>query len=106
MRIWLALIIAPLLALSDLTISFASVGFACASQSVLSIHLVHFLFLAAALACTYGAMQAWPAPDRAATESIAQTRFLVAIATASAALSAVAIAAMWLPAWMIPSCLS
>ena len=50
MRIWLALIVSPLLALTDQTVAFAMVGWACAHQSVALLHASHALFLAATTA--------------------------------------------------------
>jgi hypothetical protein len=104
MRIWLALIVAPLLALTDLTVSYASVGFACAHQAPLSVHFVHLAFLAGAAACTFGALRAWR-QDASPNEATAQTHFLAGVAMAAAALSTVTIAAMWMPTWVVSSCL-
>ncbi len=108
MRIWVALLVAPLLALTDQSVAFAVVGWACAHQSAYAIHVVHLLFLALTAACALFAAGQWRAAGRADAngESAARARFLFPLATASAALSALAIGAMWLPAWLIGSCLS
>ena len=107
MRIWIALLVAPLLALTDQSVAFAVVGWACAHQSAYAIHGVHLLFLALTAACAVFAGWQWRAAARADTdgEAVGRARFLVSLATASAALSALAIAAMWLPTWLIASCL-
>jgi hypothetical protein len=104
MRIWIALLIAPLLALTDLTVAYATVHWACAHQAQFVVHLVHVLFLAATAASTFAVWSVWRAAP--AVEGSAQTHFLAGVATASAALSTAAIAAMWMPTWMIASCLS
>ena len=46
MRTWVALIVAPLLALTDQTVAFALVHWACAQQSIWVVHLSHIVFLA------------------------------------------------------------
>ena len=108
MRIWVALLVAPLLALTDQSVAFAVVGWACAHQSAYAIHVVHLLFLLLTAACAVFAAWQWRAAARADAdgESVARARFLVPLATASAVFSVLAIAAMWLPTWLIASCLS
>ncbi len=108
MRIWIALFVAPVLALIDLAVAFATVGWACAHQAWFSVHGVHLLFLIATAASAIAAANVWRA--RATTtpdvQVSAQVHFLAGIATASATLSTAAIAAMWIPTWMITPCLS
>jgi hypothetical protein len=50
--------------------------------------------------------QSWraTAPTRRKNDSLPQIHFLAGLAVASAALSTLTIAAMWIPAWMISSC--
>jgi hypothetical protein len=104
---------APLLALTDQSIAFALVGWSCAHQTTMLIHLAHAAFLLAAAACTWGAFRAWQAPAVAAgavangaAAGASQRRFLAAIAIAAALLSTAAIAAMWLPTWLIAACIA
>lgn len=106
MRIWFALIIAPLLALTDQSISFAAVGWACGHQSPFAVHAVHLLFLVITAGATVAAWQAWRASLRAKSENeiIARRYFLSGLALASGVLSTLAIIAMWIPAWVIPPC--
>ena len=59
MRIWIALIVAPLLALTDQTVAFALVHWACAHQSTWVVHLSHVVFLALAAAAAVGAWLRW-----------------------------------------------
>jgi hypothetical protein len=109
MRIWLALIVAPLFALADQTVALALVGPGCAAQSTAMLHASHALFLALAIAATIAAWRSWLATAAAPAEGgdgIVQRHFLAGVATTVAALSAAAIAAMWLPTWLISPCLA
>jgi hypothetical protein len=109
MRIWIALLVAPALALTDQSIAYAVVGWACAHQSAYAVHLVHLLFFVTTSAC---AVMAWRDRPRAAgananaIDDLSERDFLVPLAIASAALSALAVAAMWIPTWLIASCIA
>ena len=109
MRIWFALIVAPLLALSDQSVAYALVGWACAHQTTLPLHGSHTLFLAITTGAAIAAWRAWretavvPASEG---DAIAQRHFLAGIAMTVAALSAAAIVAMWIATWMISSCIA
>jgi hypothetical protein len=108
MRIWFALLAAPVLALADQSIAFAMTGWACAHQQTLAMHGVHVLFLAATVAGTLAARGLWRATLRVKTgdETLARRHFLAGLATASGALSALVIAAMWIPNWVLSPCLA
>jgi hypothetical protein len=109
MRIWIALIVAPLLALADQAVAFSMVGWACAHQTPALLHASHALFLALATATAVIACVQWRGPGNAAAsanDAARQLRFLAGIATTVASLSALAIAAMWIPTWMISPCVA
>jgi hypothetical protein len=109
MRIWFALIIAPVLALTDQSVAFALVGWACDHQSTLPLHVSHTLFLTAATLAAVAAWQNWRETAAATAgegAAIAQRHFLAGVAMAVAALSAAAIVAMWIATWMISSCVA
>jgi hypothetical protein len=109
MTIWLGLIIAPLFALADQTVAFALVGPACARQSIALLHVSHAIFLALAIVAAVAARRRWRATTavRAGNgERPVQLHFLAGVATAVAALSAAAIAAMWLAPWLISPCVA
>ena len=108
MRIWFALIVAPLLALADQSIAFAMVAWSCAHQTTTAMHVVHLSFLAATVASTAAAWQCWreTRPQGSVLHSPVQIHFLAGVATAAAALSALTIIAMWSAAWIIASCVS
>jgi hypothetical protein len=106
MRIWPALLLAPTLALADQVVAFAAVGWTCAHARPIVLHAIHALFLVATAATLAPAWQAWGA-SRGRADAAAQRRhFLAALAIASAALSALVIAAMWLTTWFIPPCVA
>ena len=109
MWIWLALLVAPLLALADQTVAFALVGPGCASQSTVLLHASHALFLALAIVAMVAAWRMWlKTAAVAATDGggALQRHFLAGIATTVAALSAAAIVVMWIPTWLISPCIA
>jgi hypothetical protein len=108
MRIWVALVVAPLLALADQAVTFALVHWACAHQSTWIVHLSHAAFLAIATAAAAGAWLRWreTAISADAGAATVQFHFLAGVAMMIAVLSAVAIVAMWIPTWMISSCIA
>jgi hypothetical protein len=106
MRIWLALLIAPVLMLADQSVAFAATGWACAHQNGIAMHAIHFLFLAAATVSALAAAGQWrstanPAPGDSAA---VRRHFVAGLATASASFSALVIAAMWYPNWLLSPC--
>ena len=107
MRTWVALIVAPLLALTDQTVAFALVHWACAQQSIWVVHLSHVVFLAITAAAAVGAWLRWreTAVSADTGEAIVQFHFLAGVAMMVAVLSTLAIVAMWIPTWMISSCI-
>jgi hypothetical protein len=108
MRIWFALIVAPLLALTDQTVAFALVHWACAHQSAWVVHLSHGIFLVLAVVAAAAAWLEWrqTAVAPGTRDATVQVHFLAGVAMMVATLSAVAIVAMWIPTWMISSCIA
>jgi hypothetical protein len=106
MRIWFALLAAPILALADQVVAYATVGWACAHEHVVAVHAVHALFLAAVIAGSVPAWQLWHATRsaKAGNETLARRHFLAGLAFASGALSILVIVSMWMPAWVIAPC--
>src|SRR4029078_8895663 len=103
MWIWLPLIVAPLLALTDQSVAFALVGWSCEHQTTLPIHASHALFLALATAVAAGGLLAWaraalaplhedagPPPLREGG-GVRQRHFLAGVAFVVATLSALTI---------------
>ena len=109
MWIWPALVIAPTLALADQAIAFSLVNWCCAHQSVLPIHLSHLIFLLIVSSIALAAGGAWLRTRGGATmasEHVRQAHFLAGVATIVAALSALAVIAMWIPTWMVSACIA
>lgn len=107
MRIWIALIVAPLLALTDQAIAFSLVGWACTNQTVTVLHAAHALFALLVATTAPGAWQAWRQSSDApamAGEAGRQRHFLAGVALVLSTFSAVTIVAMWIPTWMISAC--
>jgi len=106
MRTWFALILAPLLALADQSVSYATVAWSCAHQDSLALHLVHGAFFVAIVIGTFFAWNRWRETRSAhpPSEEAAARHFLAGMATASGALSMLVIVAMWVPVWLIAPC--
>ena len=106
MRTWFALIVSPLLALADQSVSYATVTWSCAHQHSLALHLIHGTFLVTVVVGTCIAWSGWrrTSPLSPAGEEVAARRFLAGVAAASGALSALVIVAMWVPVWVVAPC--
>jgi hypothetical protein len=101
---WPALLVAPALALADQVIAYAAVGWACAHDRAVVVHAIHAAFFFAVMASLWPAWRAWTTTHDGGDEAARRRHFLAGLAIASAALSALVIAAMWLPAWVIAPC--
>ena len=106
MRIWIPLLLAPALALADQFAAFATVAWSCAHERAIAIHAIHAVFLLATAASLAPAWRARGASRGRAGEAAQRQHFLAGLALASAALSVLVIAAMWLTAWVIAPCVA
>jgi len=106
MRIWMPLLLAPTLALADQVVAFAAVGWACAHDRAIAIHAIHALFLLATAVTLLPAWFGWIASRGRADETARRQHFLGHLALATAALSVLVIAAMWLTTWVISPCVA
>jgi hypothetical protein len=108
MRTWLGLIIAPVLALTDQSVSLALAGWSCVHSWAVIPHAVHLGLLLAALVATALSLQSWRATAAAGRNDEVRTRrhFLAGAATAVGLLSAATIAAMWIANWMLSPCIA
>jgi len=107
MRIWWPLLLAPLLALADQSIAYATAGWACAHQQSVAIHVLHALFLAGCIAGVVMALGLWRQPLPAGVDERQRVRhFLAGVGAASATLAAAVIAAMWLGASLLSPCVA
>lgn len=112
MKTWFALIVAPSLALASQSLMYALVTPSCSLQTRVLVHVVGLgaLVAAAVLALLargdwirYGARIAG-GPDTDSADPANARRFLAAVATAVAALSALVILMMWFAAWVLSPC--
>jgi hypothetical protein len=114
MRIWLALLIAPSLALACQSIMYSLVTPSCSVQTRVAIHAVALACLALAAAFTLMAGGYWreiaPAaphgPDHDGADRPTSRRFLAVVATAVGGLSVLVILMMWIAAWVLSPCWS
>lgn len=105
---WLALVITPILALTNLTIAYALVTPACEDQSSLMLHAVAIGSLALSLLLTFMAWQQWQKysilPTHPEDDADVRKSFLPAVASMAGLLSTLVIAAQWLPQWILSPC--
>src|ERR671936_2946314 len=102
MRTWFALLGAPLLALADQSVSYATVGWSCAHQRTLVVHAVHGVFLVAIVIGTLFAWQLWreTRPMRAQSEEPARRHFMAGLAPDAGPPAALVLRGDWPPVWI------
>jgi hypothetical protein len=107
MAIWLALLVAPVLALADQSIVLSMTTWACRGQHAVALHVVHVTFAIATAVTTLLAWQRWreTASGAAASDAPARSHFLAGMAIGVSALSLLVILTMWAPTWLLSSCL-
>jgi hypothetical protein len=110
---WPALLVAPSLALTNLSITYALVTPACARQSMLAPNLVCAASLLACAWMSWGAWRNWrrlkAAEGPAAGDSDAvpaRPPFVAQVATMVGALSCLVVLAQWFPQWVLSPCAS
>ena len=104
MRIWFALLAAPILALTDQSVAFATSGWACSHQHAPVMHAVHGVFLVAIVIGTVAAWRYCRATPAHSPAPVANRHFLAVLAASLGALSALVVAAMWIPVWALSPC--
>jgi hypothetical protein len=109
MRLWMPIIITPLVVLAQQSANYALVAVECAKQQRFAIHVVSSVSLAIAVAGILLAWSAWRAagtapPDDQGT-GVSRVRFLAAVGVALSALMALSILAQWLTTAFVPPCL-
>lgn len=111
MRSWLALIIAPSIALGVQSVLYAMVTPSCASQRRLELHLVAAVALIVVVVLAvlaFGESSLHRREPGTADSDEARPpvprRFLAAMGTAVASLSALVILAMWFALWILSPC--
>ena len=110
MKNWPALLVAPTLALTNLSITYAMVTPSCKHQSMLAPHLVSALLL---LACAWMSWMAWrnwrddPREREQASDAVPYRRpFVALVAFMVGSLSCLVVIAQWFPQWVLSPCAS
>jgi alkylhydroperoxidase family enzyme len=120
---WPALLLAPLIALGELSIAYSLVTPACGRQDRTALHAVAVVALLVVIVMTVMAWRAWRSHDeagsrqRAALQATARTvtaadsggasqrpHFIALIAVIVGSLSALVCVALWLPIWFLSPC--
>ena len=106
---WLALLLAPMLALTALGINYALVTPACEQQAnVAWLHGVFAASLLLSVLFTVLAGRNWQCSKVHQVESESQTRnrqrFVALVAVLVGALSSLVLVAQWLPLWVLSPC--
>lgn len=112
MKNWPALIVAPSLALTNLSVTYALVTPSCTRQSMLAPQLVSSFIL---LACIWMSWEAWRNWKRGVTggvtggmpggDAVPQRRpFIAFVAALVGAFSCLAVLAQWFPQWVLSPC--
>ncbi len=111
MRTWLALILAPSIALGVQSVMYALVTPSCAMQSRVALHasaavaLLIVLVLAVLAFSDWSVRHAEPgSADSDSGEPRSARRFLAIVATAVASISALVVVAMWFGLWVLSPC--
>jgi uncharacterized membrane protein (DUF4010 family) len=110
---WPALLVAPSLALTNLTVTYALVTPACTRQSMLAPNLVSAAFLAVCIWMSWSAWRNWRAGRLAdgpaagdSDTAPARSPFLALVAAMAGALSCLVVLAQWFPQWVLSPCAS
>jgi divalent metal cation (Fe/Co/Zn/Cd) transporter len=108
---WPALLVAPSLALTNLSVTYALVTPSCSRQSMLAPNLVSAAALVACVWMSWGAWRNWRAGQHAAAagETDAapdRSPFLALVAAMVGALSSLVVLAQWFPQWVLSPCAS
>jgi hypothetical protein len=108
---WPALLAAPALALTNLSVTYALMTPSCARQSMLAPNLASAVFLLACAWMTRGAWRNWRAgkadqgPAASDSDRVpARPPFLALVATMVGVFSCLAVLAQWFPQWVLSPC--
>lgn len=112
MRIWLALLAAPSLALAAQSAMYALVTPSCSLQTRVLVHAVALGALILAAAFTLLARLEWAGrahgmtqgPDSDLSDPNSVRRFLAIVATAVGGISCLVILTMWIGVWVLSPC--
>jgi hypothetical protein len=115
---WPALLLAPLVALAQVSFAPALVTPSCIAHSLAAQHALAAACLAVALACTALAVaqrrhlereraDGAPAPPHGESDAHAHRAWIMArVALGSGVLSCAVVVALWIPVWLLSPCVS
>lgn len=106
---WPALLLAPTLALTNLSITYALVTPACTRQTMVAPNVVSAVVLIACAWMSWGAWRNWRegrgVGGAAARDHVPDRRpFLALVSSLVGALSCLAVLAQWFPQWVLSPC--
>jgi hypothetical protein len=111
MKSWLALVLAPSIALGAQSVMYSMVTPACSTQTRLELHLAAavsllLVMVLAVMAFADSSLRRGEpvSPDSDEAQPPAPQRFLADIATAVASLAGLVILAMWFTLWVLSPC--
>jgi hypothetical protein len=109
MKSWLALVLAPSIALGAQSVMYSMVTPSCSAQTRLQLHLAAAVALAmvlvlAVLSFSESSLRSGEPRSPDDDEARARRPFLADVATAVAALAALVILAMWFTMWVLSPC--
>jgi len=111
MLTWPALLLAPLLALGQLSLAYALVSPACSDQDSRWLHASTAACLAITLLLTLAAWVAWRRSMTAddghvdGSDSPQWSRFAALVAVLMGGFSSLVVATLWIPQWLLSPCL-
>ncbi|MDR5883524.1 hypothetical protein [Caballeronia sp. LZ032] len=111
MKTWLALLGAPSIVLTCVSVNYALLAPACRLSNHTLLDGVSGASLVVCVLATLLAWQRWRDARRAhpvlsnnASDLPARPAFVAAVATGVGALSVLAVIAIWIPQWILPAC--
>jgi len=107
---WPALLVAPSLALANLSITYALVPPSCARQNTIALHLVSGAILLLCILFSWQAWRNWRAGRIGGPEGsdlrAQRPPFVAIVALMVGALSSLLVLAQWFPSWILSPCAS
>ena len=107
MAVWPALLLAPFLTLSNLSLTYALVPRSCDDGTTWMLHTVTLASALLSAVATFGAWRQWIGGAQQSdviAETALRAHFLAQVATLVGLLSTLVLFAQYLPQWVVPPC--
>ena len=103
---WPAMLVAPSLALGNLSVAYALVTPSCTRQTSALLHATSAISLLVCILLTLPAFLNWRRrhADETSDAAIVRARFTALVSWLLGALSCIAVLAQWLPMWVLSPC--